>query len=49
MATKEFVEDEDFNATEALKAAIDKRKFLLSRIFKPSQVTEEDTNKNNYK
>ena len=33
MATKEVFENEDFDAKEALEAAINNRRFLLNRVF----------------
>ena len=48
MATKEAFEN-DLDATEALEAAIDKRKFLLNRLFSDKRVTDSmegnDSNK----
>ena len=46
MATKEAFENEDFDPWEALESAIDKRRFLLNRVFANKRVAEtmEDSN-----
>ena len=42
MATlRRYMDDDDMDLEEAAEAAVDKRKFLLNRVFKPVQIPED--------
>ena len=40
---KNFMDDDDFDWTEAAEAAIDKRKFLLNKLFGKQSIPEQPT------
>ena len=39
---RRFMDEESMDYEEAAEAAVDKRKFLLNRLFKKPQVTDEE-------
>ena len=44
MATlRRYMDDDDMDFEEAVEAAVDKRKFLLNRIFKPVEIPEDSS------
>ncbi len=48
MQTKDaFVENDDFDPEEAMKAAVDKRKFLIKKLLKDYSFTEDSDDGDN--
>ena len=44
MATvRRFMDDDDMDFEEAAEATVDKRNFLLNRVFKPVQLPDESS------
>ena len=37
------MDDDDMDFEEAVEAAVDKRKFLLNRVFKPVEIPEDSS------
>ena len=44
---RRFMNEESINYEEAMEAAVDKRKFLLSRLFERPQVPDEEEDDSN--
>lgn len=45
MATlRRYMDDDDMDFEEAAEAAVDKRKFLLNRVFEPTEIPDESSN-----